>query len=103
MIYGVAAHPGKLRTNFPTLYLLSNTTIYKMPRNASNKAYSEVNMQKAITKVTEQRSKSIRSATKANSVPKATLRNRLLGVLTRVCSYEHKQILLTEEEKTLFK
>ena len=64
-------------------------------------AYSEADIQAAISAYNKTEYSSIRAAAHAFSVPYHTLRNRLAGRTSRSQAYENAQILSNAEELTL--
>jgi hypothetical protein len=68
--------------------------------SSSKPAYSEADIQKAISALKNNEFRSIRKAAVAFNVPNTTLRGRMSGRTSRSTAHESEQILSPAEEKT---
>ena len=64
-----------------------------MPQTPQNCAYTEANIEAAMSAYRKDEYNSIRAAAEANSVPESTLRSRLSGRNTRVLGHRNTMIL----------
>jgi hypothetical protein len=65
------------------------------------RAYSEADLQAALSSINENSGQSIRATAAVYAVPESTLRNRLAGHTSCSAAHEHRQNLSIAEEKTL--
>jgi len=66
-------------------------------------AYTESDIQHAITAYRTGEFTSIRACSRAFNIPYPTLQHRIAGRLPRPISHEHRQILSNAEERTLLR
>jgi hypothetical protein len=101
VIPGEGATPGEVHHKIGTALLSSFITHAMDGLQACAPAYTEADIQAAISAYNSDKELSIRAAACAHSIPYHTLRNRVSGRTSRSQAYEPAQTLLTTEEGTL--
>ena len=81
----------------------NDLTTTTMASSTRNRAYSETDIQNAISEYKNNKYKSIRSAAIANNVPRRTVQSRLLRLNHGILATNSNRSYHSEEEKTLFK
>jgi hypothetical protein len=98
---GVVGQVGKSVTQIANSHYPPTTTTTMAVQTTEKQVYSEVDIQKAISAIKNNKYRSIRKAALAFNVPNATLQGRMSGRKSRATAHETQQVLSAAEEKTL--